>query len=1032
MTTHVRVRPQRRRKLLVSSMLAGAAALGAPAASLMLAALPQAAMAQDYSSGSLIGTVEDTNGQPVAGATVVVRSRAQGVERTFTTDSDGGFRAPLIPTGDYGVSISAPGYQATTNDTVRVSLGGASRFGFTLAAEGEVSALEVTATANPQQDFTGTTTGISVDVEQLTKQVPIARNVTALTLLAPSAVPIDSAFAIGSAQLQAPASLSGASGGENAYYVNGLNITNFVNGIGGATVPFDFYKSIDIKTGGYSAEYGRAVGGVINAVTKSGTNDFMFAVHGNFEPNSLRAASPNGQIYQYQLHDYSEKNAVIEAGGPIIKDRLFFYGMAQTTDIKGTSALTSGVFRRDRIGDPFYGFKLDGYITPKHHLEFTYFDTSRKRKRDIFAFDPETNEIEDTRDTAETLYLGGESYVARYTGSFTDWLTVSAAYGRSEVDQASVGNLVGESLVEDTRVSPTAVRSRQSVSSTLLPFLSEREFYRGDVDLFFKLFGDHHIRAGYDRENNTLTEISAPNGGGRFIYRRAGATNALGLAEGQEYIERRVFASGGGFDGRNTAIYIQDAWEVTDQLSVQIGWRQDKFSVANPLGDKFINFDGEKAWRLGATYDLTGDGRTKVFGFMGRYYLPVASNTAFRAAAPATDFSEYFLPRGAATTFGALDPVTGLPLGGLGGQVLNSSNMVPCPATLPSRAATGAIGCVIRNNGTAAAPETIVSVGLKSTYEDEIIMGLSHKLNDLWSVGLQFRRRELGRAAEDALLDDGVVGYCRAKGIVGCERDYPGGSFYNIINPGSDATVVLPYALPNGETQITLTAADLGLPKVKRKYQGLEFTFERAFDGKWGLQGSYTVSESIGNFEGALKSDTGQTDAGIVSDFDFLAFIPGQYGLLPNHHAHQFKAFGSYAINDSLLIGANVSVISPRKYGCIGLAPEDYRDGATANANYGVENARFCGGQVVKRGSAFETDWIKRIDMSLRYTVPEKFSRAGKLVLRADVFNIFNLKGVQEAYEFGEHDDGRPDEGYKRPTAYQIPLYVRFGFDWEF
>ncbi|WP_269713797.1 TonB-dependent receptor [Caulobacter sp. NIBR2454] len=1018
----------------MSSLLAGVATMGAPGAVAILgAALPTVASAQDYSSGTLLGEVTNADGQPVAGATVVVRSMAQGVERTLTTDSDGSFRVPLIPTGNYSIAIEAPGYVSTRNDTVRVGLSGASRYGFTLTAEGEVSAIEVTATANPQQDFTGTTTGISVDVEQLTKQVPIARNVTALTLLAPSAVPIDSAFAIGSAQLQAPASLSGASGGENAYYVNGLNITNFINGIGGATVPFDFYKSIDIKTGGYSAEYGRAIGGVINAVTKSGSNDFMFALHGNYEPNKLRSDSPNGELEQYQLYDYSEKNVVLEAGGPILKDRLFFYGLAQFADIEGQRAQTSGALQRDRIGDPFYGFKLDGYVTPKHHLEFTYFDTSRKRKRDNFSFDPDTNAIESERDSASTLFLGGESYVARYTGTLFDWLTVSGAYGRSEVDQALLGNLFGVPLVQDARVTPTITVGAQSASSSTFPFLSEREFYRGDIDVFFKLFGDHHIRAGYDRENTVLTETSVRNGGANYFYRRAAATNSLGLAEGQEYLERRVFDVGGGFRGRNTAIYVQDAWDVTDRLALQIGWRQDKFAVETPLGETFIEFDDEQALRLGATYDLAGDGRTKVFGFMGRYYLPVASNTSFRAASPAIDFTEFFLPADGGTTFGGgRDPLTGLPAGATSRQVLNGPNMLPCPASLPSIAPTGAVGCTIRNNGTAPPPETVVSLGLKSTYEDEVIFGVSHKLSDLWSVGLQFRRRELGRVAEDALLDDGVVGYCRANNIAGCEALYPGGQFYNIINPGFDATVVLPTTLPNGETQITLKAADLRLPKVKRKYQGLEFTFERAFDGKWGLQGSYTVSESIGNFEGALKSDTGQTDAGIVSDFDFLAFIPGQYGLLPNHHAHQFKAFGSYAVTDSLMIGANASVISPRKYGCIGLAPEDYLDGATANANYDVENARFCGGQLVKRGSAFETDWIKRLDLSLRYTVPEKFSRAGNLVLRADVFNVLNLKGVQEAYEFGELPDGRPDEGYKQPTAYQTPRYVRFGFDWEF
>jgi hypothetical protein len=169
-----------------------------------------------------------------------------------------------------------------------------------------------------------------------------------------------------------------------------------------------------------------------------------------------------------------------------------------------------------------------------------------------------------------------------------------------------------------------------------------------------------------------------------------------------------------------------------------------------------------------------------------------------------------------------------------------------------------------------------------------------------------------------------------------------------------------------------------------------------------------------------------------VSDFDFLAFIPGQYGLLPNHHAHQFKLFGSYAVTDSLLFGANASVISPRHYGCIGWAPGDYKDGGVANDSYGVENARFCGGKIVNRGSAFKADWVTRLDLSVRYTVPESFSRAGNLVLRADVFNLFNLQNVQESYEFGEVDGGAPDPDYMRPVAYQTPRSVRVGFDWQF
>jgi outer membrane receptor protein involved in Fe transport len=144
----------------------------------------------------------------------------------------------------------------------------------------------VTATANPQLDFAATTKGLTVDMETLTKQAPIGRSLTAVVQLAPGVV-TGSAARVGTAPSAAnfggQPSVGGGSVAENAFYINGLNITNFDTYIGAAEVPFDFYKSIEVKTGGYPAEFGRATGGVINAVTKSGSNDFKFAVHGNFE-----------------------------------------------------------------------------------------------------------------------------------------------------------------------------------------------------------------------------------------------------------------------------------------------------------------------------------------------------------------------------------------------------------------------------------------------------------------------------------------------------------------------------------------------------------------------------------------------------------------------------------------------------------------------------------------------------------------------------------------------------------------------------
>jgi len=1058
MTKMNSIKGSARARLLTSTLLAGLAAVAAPVAvTLVAGAVPTLAMAQDYSSGALVGTVQDSSGAPVVGATVKVKSLAQGFERNLTTDDQGQFRAAGIAIGGYSVAITKEGFQPTSDGNVNVRLGGTSSYGFTLSAVGDsVDAVVVTASANPQLDFEGTTTGTVIDVENLVKQVPIARNVTALSLLAPSAVAGDSAF---SAQGIAQASISGASVGENIFYVNGLNITNFVNGIGGALVPFDFYKTVEVKTGGYSAEFGRGTGGVVNAVTKSGSNDFMFAVHGNYEPGGLREKAPNTFQTANNLSGAEYKDIVIEAGGPIIEDHLFFYGLYQAPKSESKiGAITGGYYGVTKYNDPAWGVKLDGYITDRQHVELTWLDTTQERAQQRYAYNPTTGVI-GAKTIEQINRYGGPSYVARYTGTFTDWLTVSAAYGDTKFEQPTYNSLVNEPLVQDARSGTALTISRQTVAAGTQPSDSEREFYRGDVDLYFRLIGDHHVRAGYDHEKTTFLNLSQRNGAQNWTYRKntGTTTNTLGVAPGQEYVELRTFNGGGTFQGVNEAYYIQDNWDVNDRLSLNIGYRIDKFLLQDAAGQAFSEADNNKAWRLGFTFDPSGDKQNKIFGYYGRYYLPVAANTAYRAASNNLDVTQAFLPSGGGTTFGALD-ATGRPVAGLGNLIVQNGafglNLAACTPFFLSRGIVpvtpNALGCATGSKGVPPPPESISALNVKSTSEDEYILGFEHRFDNLWKAGVTLTYRNLLRAADDAAIDGAVIAYCKANGYAltnaagtGCSQLWTGLDQYLIVNPGEDMKAVLYAPLP-GETTLRtldLKAADLGLPKPKREYTSLQFQFERAWDGKWSLQGSYVLSESKGNFEGAVKSDTGQADAGITSDFDTPGFIPGAYGLLPNHHAHQFKLFGSYAVTENFTVGGNASAISPRNYGCQGLVPLSlFPDTAATSNSYTILPAHYCQGKQVNRGSVMKGDWINRVDMSLRYAVPERWVPAGNLVLRADIFNIFNAQNAQELYEEGDLKSGGVDPNFGKPgsssgtigSGYQTPRYVRFGFDLVF
>ncbi len=1038
-----------RARLLTSTLLAGLATVAAPLAITAVAtAIPTLASAQDYTSGTLSGTVSDASGVAVSGATVTVKSNAQGFTRDLTTDASGQFRAPLIPAGAYTVTIVKEGFQSTSDGSLAVRAGGEAAYNFTLnSTDAAVSEVVVTATANPQLDFSQTTTGLTVDIETLQKQVPIGRNVTSVALLAPGTVEGSST------NFRGQTSISGASVAENAYYLNGLNITNFNNYIGGSTVPFEFYKSIEVKTGGYAAEYGRATGGIINAVSKSGTNEFIFGIHGNYSPSSLEEAQRDTYQTRGKLRANTTRDLVFEAGGPIIEDRLFFYGLAQLRNNVATNAsIAGGSINTDRSKDPFYGVKLDGYITSRQHLEFTLIDTQRVTKRSSNAYSYNAATDTDTIGIAlpgTRFEQGATSYVAKYTGSFTDWLTLSGAYGLNKDRDATKSALGGSPLVQSAIAAgpngTTATRrvSFQNTSAQDAPLNTTREFYRADADLYFNLLGDHHIRGGFDREKLSLTHQSVRNGGANYTYREGSAADPRGVAAGRYYLEARTFVGGGSYESVNKAIYLQDSWDILPNLTLNLGIRRDQFQnrgigLSGEKGDVFIKFDNEIAPRLGFTWDPTGEGSDKVFGNYGRYYLPVASNTAFRQASAILDESSFFLlPAGfqvynpGTTTVNTafVNPVSGLPNAGIGTQITGFANAGIC---LPGGIGTAGVrGCNVRNDGTVQPFEANISQNLKSTADDEYILGYEHRFNSLWKAGATLTFRKSLRAADDVAVDGAVIAFCKANNIVGCENIYSGFHQYVIINPGKASTIILADPLP-GETKvrtINFTKEQLKYPDVNRQYIALELQFDRAFDGKWSLNGSYTLSESKGNYEGYVKTDYagGQQDAGITADFDVPGLTEGAYGLLPNHRGHVIKMFGAYQVTDNFSVGGNTLISSGRKYGCMGFGTDDI-----LNSSYGALS-HYCNGKIAPRGSVFSDPWTYRLDLSARYTVPAwGILPENGLVLRADIFNVFNTRRTVESNEFGQLDSGAINANYRDPLSYMPPRSVRLGFDLTF
>ncbi|GGD56517.1 TonB-dependent receptor [Croceicoccus mobilis] len=1008
----------RKRALSAGSALNALALVGAGAGVAAIAAAP--AHAQDYTNITASGRVVSVDGTPVSGATVTVVSDDQGFSRTATTDGSGTFRLVQLPPGDYTVTIVANDYE-TYSESIALSQSSAANQ-FALVPSNYAGEIVVTAGRSKIIDFERTTTGLVLDVAELAQRVPVARDLTSIIELSPGVSAGDSAFGN-------LASISGSSVSENAYYVNGLNITDFRKGLGSATVPFDFYETVEVKNGGYQAEFGRATGGVVNATTKSGSNEFHGSVLFNYEPDDLRSDSPDTRnpltgdsLYIDNSLDNRERiDTVVQLSGPIWKDRLFFYGIYNHRDVKtGGGIATANRYDETTTDDPFYGGKLDFVPFDGHRFEGTYFNTEGVQTTKSFAYDPETDEIGDYL-SSELLEYGSENYVGRYTGNFTDWFVFSAAYGKSKLRENTVPQDQTTPYSVDNRSGTPLVIGNPSAIIEIAE--DEREFYRFDADFYVDFLGSHHFRAGYDNEKLTSDNRVLYTGNVVWNYFTAGADDNY-APEGTDYASGRTFISGGIFQTENEAFYIQDNWSLLDnRLQLQLGLRNDRFVNKNADGDVFYASGDQWGPRLGFTLDAFGDQRTKVYGSFGRYYLPIPSNTNIRLAGAEFDLERYY----------ELDGVNadGSPI--LGDALIGFDGSAPCYDT-------GIDQCENISDGTAVDTRAAASQDLKPQSVDEYILGGEVRVGDRWKFGLFGTYRSLNRSLEDAAIDAAVNAYCDSEGL-DCTNSngsdiWSGFHQYVLINPGDPQTITLSDPV-NGESElrtVSFSAEDLGYPAAKRTYKAITATFDREFDGVWSLSGSYTYSQTKGNIEGGVKSDNGQDDSGITTDFDQPGFTYGAYGYLPNHRAHNFKIFGAYQATDWLLLGANAKVSSPRKFGCIGRIPSSVDAYATLYGGY----AWYCNvddnGDIITsgsvpsgtttltpRGSRFESDWLTQLDVSAVVSLPTDFDAK----LRLDVFNVFNSKAELDFEERGTLSNYQPRNTYGLTTGYQTPRYVR-------
>lgn len=957
------------------------------AAVAVAASLGVAMPALANNDGTLKGLVVDSQKVAIAGATITIKNEATGFTRTVTADSNGKYRFASLPVGVYTITSSKDGFTTEVYENIRVAIG-EREVSTPMYREG-MERIEVTGSAISSVDTTSSESALNIGAVEL-ERLPVSRNLTSVALLAPGANLGDSAFG------NLP-SFGGASVAENAYYINGLNVTDFRNGIGGSTVPFEFYEQFEVKTGGYSAEFGRSTGGVINAVTKSGSNEFKFGGNLFYIPEGLRETAPNvvrpdGEMSIWNSDDkYSKMDGNIYASGPIIKDKLFFYVLYNPRDISSEAVGGGGsTMFTSSNDDAFWGAKFDWNISDSHILELTAFSDEQKVITGRQPYDYMTGQLSGSS-ASGYQELGGQNIALKYTGYITDEFTLSVLVGQNEANATVKSDADELPVVYDNRQG-TWIPLGDWANFTVSEAKDTRDAFRIDGEY---ALDDHNIRFGFDREVNTSLDSTGLSGGvywALFTYPAGTSISSIGVDFAEETLvaRKRDYSVGGEFETISQAFYVEDTWYVTEDITATIGLRSESFDNKNANGESFIKIDNQIAPRLGVTWDVNSDGETKLFANYGRYHLPVAANTNIRMAGAETYIHTYYELAQEGTAATNYVPTVGAELG-------------------------------VQVNGTGEVPDvsTVLDTSIEPMYQDELILGYQTMLDDYWSFGIKYTHRDLKSVIDDITIDKAI----RANGW-----DGPHGNVYLLTNPATDIETYYDTDGDGTLEPVSISADSLGYPDPERIYHAVDFNLNKAWDDVWSLDFTYTWSKSSGNAEGYVKSDNGQDDAGLTTDWDFPYLMDGAEGYLPNDRRHSFKLYGSYAITENFSVGVNTTLTSGRPIsGFAHGLPEGYGDGfdeyAYGQTYYlGDDNSVF-----LPRGSFGRTPWISKFDITFKYDLD---LGGTDISLQADIFNALNAQGVTEVDE--DQNDGTPNPGFLLPTGFQTPRYVQFSASFKF
>ena len=850
-------------------------------------------------NAKLFGTVVESEGAPLPGVSVEATSPKLVGKATAVTDQNGTFRFLSLMPGEYKLVFSLQGFQTLVREGIIVSLEQTITIKETLQL-GKIEEQVTVIGQSPLIDVKSTAKGLTM-TKEVFKNLPRGRDFSSLLITIPG---------VNYEPLQGNGgySVDGASGAENVFYTDGMEVTDIRGGEQSQGVVFEMVDELQVKASGYTAEYGGSMGGVINIVTRSGGNTF----HGNFvgffsgsalngkERDSLRLNPIDQSIVEYvNYQDLYGKTKInryeggLGLGGYILRDKIWFYASFIPTFRNSSRDVTflypegfKASYDRKESWMNFQG-KITVNLIKSLRVSLAAVNNFYKEKGDL----PPRDGSGSNAFAWDKWGWGHPNYSFSGTADYTagNDLLISAHGGYFYQGQKDGLSPTGPIYLNRRSIPaaynmpadlwrPAAWSNWGNIIDTIDGSNAKKVEYKRasfglDVNYFVDLMGEHSLKTGIQWgqvSDNLNTMWDQP-----YVRLNYGRTyswiDATGLhKDGGQYGYYEVRAPFGDLvnnaKSNRLAVYLQDSWTIDKRLTLNFGVRAESEKVPAFADVSFYpEFQGQVplnfkmsdkiAPRLGFIYDVFGDSNLKVFGSFGIFH----------------DVMKLAMPEGSyggelwESTYYKLDTLQWNTIGV--GWVFPGDQLGPVlDWRYPSVEATD--------------PD------IKPMSQREISFGVEKKLTENMVISARLVNKHLLRAIED-------IGFYNVEG----------GEEYVIGNPGFGLTK---FTTEGGRWDPTWPAC----PKAKREYTSVNAMLEKRLSGNWMGGISYTWSSLKGNFGGLDSSDEpNRNDPNVNRYWDYWfnmrdAHMNPLDGPLPTDRTHNIKIYGTYLFPFGLTVGS--------------------------------------------------------------------------------------------------------------------------------